>query len=281
MHAGLSASQGHYTSHAWLGDSCLRTYSSHYQYICFNDERWTTHAFSDLATPRAREEVYALMYVREKYHSDDVGDGSESTPWGRDKASRDLCSKYFRGELRSSSSHSASSVERMADASASSASPATGAVHGPGGLRASASVARPQDARQGGGVPDGDALGDSLDPRSSAASGVASSSCGAPANTSGASLGGLAIGGASESGNVQADEDDAKGAPSRSGGESSGKAICRVSFPSLAPRRHPRFDRKTQSGGSFSMYHDWTHSQAPQPSQRAGTCFSRFRSANR
>ena len=221
MHAGLSARQGHYTSHAWLGDSRVRSYSSDHEYICFNDERLTTHAFSDLATPRAREDVYALMYVREKYRSGDVGDGSESTPWARDQASQELCSKYFRGELRSTSLQSASSVERMADASASSASPAIGGVHGHGGLRASASSARGEDARQGGEVPDGDLLGNSLELRSSAASGVASSSSAAPAITSGASLGGLGSGDASESGNVHVDEDDGKGALSRSGVESS------------------------------------------------------------
>ena len=226
-HNGPRASGGHYTSHAWVGGD---------RYVCFNDEECTTHAFAELATRKARQEAYALFYVREKYHSDDVGDGTENTPWARDAASRELCGRYFRGEFRNSSSHSASSAPRGGDAAASSASSAVGAVHGDAGLRACGSVARPEDARQGEAVAAGDARGESSEPRSSAALDVASSSCVAPASSSGDSLGGLGVGCASTSGSVRDVGDDAKGAPPRSGGESSSAGFTGTSGAAAVPR---------------------------------------------
>ena len=52
-----------------------------------------------LPLERLQADAYVLVYVRTRFWNEGVGDGSERTPYLRDRASVEVARRYFRGRL--------------------------------------------------------------------------------------------------------------------------------------------------------------------------------------
>ena len=88
LHHGSRVQSGHYTAVCWLGGE---------RYAEFNDDVVSPKLWSYLESPRVQAKAYMLVYVREAYWDDTVGDGDERVPYARDPQSDALARKSFRG----------------------------------------------------------------------------------------------------------------------------------------------------------------------------------------
>ena len=93
QHEGPELNRGHYVATLWEGSeagvNCYREYR--------DDVLGASLAWEALPLERLQADAYVLVYVRTKFWSDRVGDGSERTPYLRDRGSLDVARRYFRG----------------------------------------------------------------------------------------------------------------------------------------------------------------------------------------
>ena len=89
--AGAGVHSGHYLATCWAGSS--RGISS---YTELDDNRVTTGLpWVSVSTRVVQQEAYVLVYERECFWGDDVGDGVERTPWARDSHTVEVAETVF------------------------------------------------------------------------------------------------------------------------------------------------------------------------------------------
>ena len=104
QHEGGSLGAGHYVATVWEGAEAGVNRYREYR----DDDVGESLAWGALPFQRLQADAYVLVYVRTRFWSDRVGDGSERTPYLRDRASVEVARRYFRGRL----AHVASAQER-------------------------------------------------------------------------------------------------------------------------------------------------------------------------
>ena len=101
LHHGDSTQSGHYTAWCWEGIAKGKN-----RYRWYNDNEvgdictWEQVTSSTRANARLYAGVYIVIYTRIGFWSDEVGDGTEATPYRRDAASTQVAHAHFRGEAR-------------------------------------------------------------------------------------------------------------------------------------------------------------------------------------
>ena len=124
QHEGPELNTGHYVATLWegaeAGANCYREYR--------DDVPGASLAWNALPLERLQADAYVLVYVRTKFWSDRVGDGSERTPYLRDRTSLAVARRYFRGRpvhvasaTHGASSDAASVVDRPAEGASGAA----------------------------------------------------------------------------------------------------------------------------------------------------------------
>ena len=94
LHHGDSPHQGHYT--------CLCREGSGHQYRWYDDRvpsgllTWQEARACSYGNTTLSVGCYVLVYVRSRFWSDEVGDGSERTPYLRDADTVDEARRFFR-----------------------------------------------------------------------------------------------------------------------------------------------------------------------------------------
>ena len=95
QHEGPSIDRGHYVATVWEGAEAGAD-----RYREYRDEDVRDSCARDaLPFKRLQADAYVLVYVRSRFWSDGVGDGSERTPYLRDRTSLAVARRYFRGRL--------------------------------------------------------------------------------------------------------------------------------------------------------------------------------------
>ena len=169
QHQGRTLGSGHYVATVWEGD---KAGADHYREISDTvvgeSVAWDALPFEEL-----QADAYVLVYVRTRFWSDSVRDGSECTPYLRDRATVEVAGRYFRGrpalpatEHDSVGSDVGAVVERAAEempGAASSSSAPSAAV-----------VERRAEAASGSGAGSSGSRPSLLRPRASRASRVVS-----------------------------------------------------------------------------------------------------------
>ena len=124
QHEGPSIDGGHYVATVWEGAEAGAD-----RYCEYRDEDVRDRcAWDALPFKRLQADVYVLVYVRSRFWSDGVGDGSERTPYLRDRSSLEVARRYFRGRpvhvasaTDGGSLGAASAVDRPAEGGSGSA----------------------------------------------------------------------------------------------------------------------------------------------------------------
>ena len=94
QHQGRTLRNGHYVATVWEG---AKAGADHYREIS-DAVVGESVAWDALPLERLRADAYVLVYVRTRFWSDSVGDGSERTPYARDSATVEVARRYFRGQ---------------------------------------------------------------------------------------------------------------------------------------------------------------------------------------
>ena len=90
-HQGTHIYSGHYCVNVWLGGGA-------YAEVNCIPPRFQRSTWEELQnTSDMQKEAYILIYVRTRFR-ENVGDGSEATPYTRDAQSENLLQRRFRGE---------------------------------------------------------------------------------------------------------------------------------------------------------------------------------------
>ena len=127
QHEGHSLSVGHYVATVWEGAEAGAKRYREYR----DDDVGESLTWEALPLERLQADAYVLVYVRTRSWNDRVGDGSERTPYLRDRTSEEVARRYFRGRL----AHVASAQDAASSGAASLA-------EGASGSRGSSAVAR-------------------------------------------------------------------------------------------------------------------------------------------
>ena len=100
LHHGTSTRAGHYTTLCWEGArdgvERYRWYSDSTVSSAMTWEQVQGRTYYDGSTIGSG--AYMMCYVRTRFWSDSVGDGSEIVPYLRDGRSDDVAQSYFRGQ---------------------------------------------------------------------------------------------------------------------------------------------------------------------------------------
>ena len=132
QHEGPSLNVGHYVATVWEGaEAGVDRYREYRDDIVGESVAWDALPFQ-----RLKADAYVLVYVRTRFWSDTVGDGSERTPYLRDRMSLDVAGRYFRGRP-------ALMAPVQGVARSSGASVVDGPSEGASGAGAGSSVSRP------------------------------------------------------------------------------------------------------------------------------------------
>ena len=94
-HEGGSLGAGHYVATVWEGAEAGVNRYREYR----DDDVGESLTWEALPLERLQADVYVLVYVRTRFWNDRVGDGSERTPYLRDRTSEEVARRYFRAPL--------------------------------------------------------------------------------------------------------------------------------------------------------------------------------------
>ena len=99
LHHGRDLHSGHYTAVCWEG--CR---GDEDRYAWYDDaevhsvQSWHAAWGKNYKDESLAQGAYILVYVRERFWGDRVGDGSECTPYQRDPQTVEVAKALFRGE---------------------------------------------------------------------------------------------------------------------------------------------------------------------------------------